>query len=311
MKGYKAFNKDWTCRGFQYEVGKTFKYDGELKMCRSGFHFCTNLADCFTYYSFDKEKTVIAEVEAIGQVIESESESDSDSKCCTDEIKILKELSWSDVLKGCNAGNWNTGYRNTGDWNTGNRNAGHYNTGAHNTGDWNAGNYNEGNWNTGAHNTGAHNTGSCNTGNWNTGDWNIGNRNAGHYNTGAHNTGDWNAGNYNEGNWNTGAHNTGAHNTGSCNTGNWNTGDWNLTDYSNGCFNTIEAKIYLFNRLSSWTINDWLKSEARYILNLMLGSHERQDWWDSLLDDSKKEVLNLPNFDKKIFKQITGIEVEK
>ncbi len=256
MKGYKAFNKDWTCRGFQYEVGKTFKYDGELKMCRSGFHFCTNLADCFTYYSFDKEKTVIAEVEAIGQVIESESESDSDSKCCTDEIKILKELSWSDVLKGCNAGNWNTGYRNTGDWNTGNRNAGHYNTGAHNTGDWNAGNYNEGNWNTGAHNTGAHNTGSCNT-------------------------------------------------------GNWNTGDWNLTDYSNGCFNTIEAKIYLFNRLSSWTINDWLKSEARYILNLMLGSHERQDWWDSLLDDSKKEVLNLPNFDKKIFKQITGIEVEK
>lgn len=227
MKGYKAFNKDWTCRGFQYEVGKTFKYDGELKMCYSGFHFCTNLADCFTYYSFDKEKTVIAEVEAIGQVIESES----DSKCCTDEIKILKELSWSDVLKGCNVGNWNAGNHN-------------------------AGNHNAGNWN----------TGDSNTGNWN---------------------------------------------TGNSNTGDWNIGDWNLTDYSNGCFNTIEAKIYLFNRLSSWTINDWLKSEARYILNLMPGSHERQDWWDSLLDDSKKEVLNLPNFDKKIFKQITGIEVEK
>ena len=242
MKGYKAFNKDWTCRGFQYEVGKTFKYDGKVIMCYSGFHFCTNLADCFSYYSFDKEKTVIAEVEAIGQVIESES----DSKCCTDEIKILKELSWSDVLKGCNVGNWNTGNRNTGD----------------------------------------HNAGDCNTGNWNAGNYNEGN---------------WNAGNWNTGNWNTGSHNTGHHNT----------GDWNASDYSNGCFNTIKTKIYLFNKLSSWTMSNWLESEARYILNLMPGSHERQDWWDNLLDGGKKEILNLPNFDKEIFKQITGIEVEK
>ena len=237
VKGYKAFNKDWTCIGFQYEVGKIFKYDGEIKMCDSGFHFCTNLADCFAYYSFDKDKTVIAEVEAIGQVLES----GSDSKCCTDEIKILKELSWSDVLKGCNAGNKNKG----------NRNAGNRNKGDRNTGDWN-------------------------TGNWNTGDWNVGNCN-----------------------------------TGNRNAGNCNTGDWNTIDYSNGCFNTIEAKIYLFNQLSSWTLSDWLKSEARYILNQMQGNDKRQDWWDNLSDDDKKEVLNLPNFDKEIFKQITGIEVEK
>ena len=272
MKGYKAFSKDWTCRGFQYEVGKTFKCDGELKMCYSGFHFCTNLADCFTYYNFNEDKTIIAEVEAIGQVLESES----DSKCCTDEIKILKELSWSDVLKGCNVGNWNAGNRNTGD----------HNAGDCNTGNWNAGNYNEGNWN-----AGNRNTGDCNAGHYNAGDWNAGNHNAGNWNTGDCNTGDCNTGNYN----------TGAHNA----------GDWNATDYSNGCFNTVEAKIYLFNRLSSWTMSNWLKSGARHILNLMPGSHERQDWWDSLLDDSKKEVLNLPNFDKEIFKQITGIEVEK
>ncbi len=297
MKGYKAFNKDWTCRGFQYEVGKTFKCDGELKMCDSGFHFCTNLADCFTYYSFDKEKTVIAEVEAIGQVLEN----GSDSKCCTDEIKILKELSWSDVLKGCNVGNWNTGNRNTGDSNIGNRN----------TGNWNEGNWNTGNWNAGDWNAGGYNTGNRNTGDSNTGNRNTGNRNTGNWNTGAHNTGDWNAGNYNEGNWNTGNWNAGSCNTGNSNTGDWNIGDWNLTDYSNGCFNTVKTKIYLFNKLSSWTMSNWLESEARYILNLMPGSHERQDWWDSLLDDSKKEVLNLPNFDKKIFKQITGIEVEK
>lgn len=33
IKGYKVFNPDWTCRGFQYEVGKTFKHDGNIKMC--------------------------------------------------------------------------------------------------------------------------------------------------------------------------------------------------------------------------------------------------------------------------------------
>ena len=277
VKGYKAFNKDWTCIGFQYEVGKIFKYDGEIKMCDSGFHFCTNLADCFAYYSFDKDKTVIAEVEAIGQVLES----GSDSKCCTDEIKILKELSWSDVLKGCNAGNKNKGNRNAGNRNTGDRNAGNCNSGNWNTGDWN--------------------TGNCNAGNKNKGDRNAGNRNKGD-----RNTGDWNTGNWNTGDWNVGNCNTGNRNAGNC-----NTGDWNTIDYSNGCFNTIEAKIYLFNQLSSWTLSDWLKSEARYILNQMQGNDKRQDWWDNLSDDDKKEVLNLPNFDKEIFKQITGIEVEK
>ena len=33
IKGYKVFNHDWTCRGFQYEVGKTFKHDGNIEMC--------------------------------------------------------------------------------------------------------------------------------------------------------------------------------------------------------------------------------------------------------------------------------------
>ena len=317
VKGYKAFNEDWTCNGFQYEVGKTFKYDGEIRMCDSGFHFCTNLADCFSYYSFDKEKTVIAEVEAIGQVLESES----DSKCCTDEIKILKELSWSDVLKGCNSGNRNTGSWNAGNKNKGNRNAGNCNSGNWNTGDWNTGSCNAGNRNKGDRNAGNKNkgnrnagncnTGDCNTGNWNTGSCNSGNRNTGSWNAGNRNKGDRNAGDCNTGNWNTGSWNAGDWNTGNYNAGDCNTGDWNTIDYSNGCFNTIEAKIYLFNKLSSWTMSDWLESEARYILNQMQGNDKRQDWWDNLSDDDKKEVLNLPNFDKEIFKQITGIEVEK
>ena len=39
MKGYKVFNSDWTCRGFQYEVGKTYEEDVKPECCERGFHF--------------------------------------------------------------------------------------------------------------------------------------------------------------------------------------------------------------------------------------------------------------------------------
>ena len=39
VKGFKGFNEDLTCRGFQYEIGKTYKHNGEVELCRSGFHF--------------------------------------------------------------------------------------------------------------------------------------------------------------------------------------------------------------------------------------------------------------------------------
>ena len=43
MKGYKVFKPDWTCRGFQYSVGKTFEEDMTPSCCNRGFHFCTEL----------------------------------------------------------------------------------------------------------------------------------------------------------------------------------------------------------------------------------------------------------------------------
>ena len=67
IKGYKVFNPDWTCRNFQYEVGKTFEEDVTPKCCDRGFHFCTKASDCFNYYSFNPENKV-AEVFALGMV---------------------------------------------------------------------------------------------------------------------------------------------------------------------------------------------------------------------------------------------------
>lgn len=49
IKGFKAFNKDMTCRGFKYEEGKTYKSD-KAEICSSGFHFCENPFDILNYY---------------------------------------------------------------------------------------------------------------------------------------------------------------------------------------------------------------------------------------------------------------------
>ena len=93
MKGYKVFNSDWTCRGYQYEIGKTYEIAESPKCCKVGFHFCEKLIDCFNYYSFDPNNKV-AEIEAIGEI----DFDDTNSKCCTNKIVILKELKWNEVL---------------------------------------------------------------------------------------------------------------------------------------------------------------------------------------------------------------------
>ena len=136
VKGYKAFENDWTCRGFQYEVGQTYEMDADIEVCERGFHFCENLADCFEFYPFD-EDTRIAEVQADGNV------KTDGIKSVTDKITIIRELTWDEVLKVCNTGDCNTGNCNTGDCNTGNCN----------TGDWNTGDWNKSSFNTGCFNT--------------------------------------------------------------------------------------------------------------------------------------------------------------
>ena len=280
------FNPDWTCnpngKPFQYVVGGTYEEDVKPMVCDRGFHFCEKAADCFNYYQFNPENKV-AEVLALGEV-------DTDgTKSCTNKIQIVREIPWAELLEIVNTGKGCTGLCNSGDCNSG---------------DWNSGNWNSGNWNSGNRNSGNRNSGDCNSGDCNSGDWNSGNRNS----------------------------------------GNRNSGDWNKCSFSNGCFNTVSPKIYLFNKPSELTYEDWLNSKARYLLNQIPGdvleyiylsdmtdeekaAHPEAEttggylkildnsecaviWWCGLSDRQKAVITAIPNFDKEIFKQITGIDVD-
>jgi hypothetical protein len=66
IKGFKAFDKGLTCKGFKFEEGKEYTHEGDIKICESGFHFCENPLDVLNYY--DLIDSEFAEVEAIGKV---------------------------------------------------------------------------------------------------------------------------------------------------------------------------------------------------------------------------------------------------
>ena len=138
IKGYKAFNKDLCCRGFQYELGKTYEQEEAPICCGKGFHFCKNAADVFNYYKFDANNTRVCEVIAHGMVAEE------GDKCSTNKIEIVRELTWEEFLGHCNTGKANSGLNNSGNRNTGDYNTGDYNTGDYNTGYGNTTNYSNG-----------------------------------------------------------------------------------------------------------------------------------------------------------------------
>ena len=296
IKGFKVFNPDWTCspngNTKQYTCPGKFEEDVTPVRCGQGMHFCKVAADCFNYYDFNPDNHV-AEVAAYGEVVEE------GDKCATNKLEIIREIPWAELLEMVNTGKGCAGLCNSGNRNSGNRNSG----------DWNSGN-------------------------WNSGDCNSGNRNSGN-----RNSGDWNSGNRNSGDCNSGNRNSGNRNS-----GNRNSGDWNNTNFSNGCFNTVEPTIHLFNKPSSWTYRDWLNSEACYLMNQIQGdilewvylsdmtdeekaAHPEAEttggylkeldnsecaviWWRSLNQRQKDVIMAIPNFDKAIFKEITGIDVD-
>jgi hypothetical protein len=74
MLGYKGFKRDLTCRGFQYEIGKTYTMDPqEIQLCSKGFHFCQIPLDVLMYY--DAEDNLYAMVKAEGNILHDTNKS--------------------------------------------------------------------------------------------------------------------------------------------------------------------------------------------------------------------------------------------
>ena len=107
---FKGFDKDLKCRGFQYEVGKTYSMEDKPKICEKGFHCCTALSDVFQYYPLwtwpvDYNGFLIPGaprspyenryclVEVCGDV-----DIDKSNKIATNRIKIIQELFLEDTI---------------------------------------------------------------------------------------------------------------------------------------------------------------------------------------------------------------------
>ena len=93
MKAYKGFNKDMTCRGFQFKEGETYHEDS-AHLCESGFHACEDPLDCFGYYA--PANSVYHEVE-LDEVADEKEE--SDSKICGKTIKIGAKIDIAGICK--------------------------------------------------------------------------------------------------------------------------------------------------------------------------------------------------------------------
>ena len=92
IKAYKAFDKDLSCRGFKYEVGKEYEETGDIKACEKGFHACPYPLDVFGYYAPAGAR--FCEVEQSGKIDDSERD-----KVCSSKIRIGAELDIRGLVK--------------------------------------------------------------------------------------------------------------------------------------------------------------------------------------------------------------------
>ena len=179
------------------------------------------------------------------------------------------------------------------------------------------------------------NTGCRNSGNGNSGDMNSGDMNSGYWNSGGMNSGDMNSGVRNSGYWNSGGRNSGDWNSGGRNSGDWNSGDMNSGYFNTGSPNKIQVfnewvemtnkefeekyNIYADLPLNRWVGKEDMSEEEKYSVENweQMGGYLKTlnfkeaciAWW-SENKDRHADFLGLPNFDAKMFKEITGIDVE-
>ncbi|MHA3913879.1 DUF7666 domain-containing protein [Halovulum sp. GXIMD14793] len=111
---YKGFNSDLTCRGYQFEVGKTYTHEGEVEVCGSGFHACEHPLDVFSYYPPATSRFALVEL-AGG----TDRDHDGDSKVAASKIKISVELQLPELIESAvkqvfDAARWIKGKSATG-----------------------------------------------------------------------------------------------------------------------------------------------------------------------------------------------------
>jgi hypothetical protein len=277
VKGFKVFNPDWTCRGFQYEIGKTYEENVKPSVCNWGFHFCKQAKDCFNYYTFDPNNKV-AEVIALGEVAE-----DGD-KCCTNKIQIVREITWEEVLTIVNTGKACTGLCNSGNGNSGNGNSGN-----RNSGNGNSGNRNSGNGNSGNGNSGNRNSGNGNSGNGNSGDFNITDHETGCFCTEEHKIRFFDK------------------------ESDMTFRQWrNSEAYSILCRIPFEPTRWIW---SDDMTDEEKAAHPEYettggYLKIRDNTDCCKEWWNGLNQREKQVIMSIPNFDADKFFMITGIRVE-
>jgi hypothetical protein len=194
-------------------------------------------------------------------------------------------------------------------------------TGIYSTGDWSTGSYSTGNYSTGDYSTGDHSTGNRSTGNHSTGD----------RSTGVYSTGNFSTGHFSTGNCSTGGWSTGNYSTGSWSISNYSTGHFSTEDYSGfGAFNkpctieewdSAETPAFLYFGLIEWvTLSDMTEQEkidnpsCEIIGGYSKPIDYKEAWrkaWNSATDEDKELLYALPNFDAEVFKEISGIDVNK
>lgn len=94
ITGYKGFERDFTCLGMQYEVGKTYVLDGEPKLCERGFHFCTSPLAVFEYYA-PTERLAIVKADEDDVIYDAANNS---YKAVSRRITIVREITLDEII---------------------------------------------------------------------------------------------------------------------------------------------------------------------------------------------------------------------
>ena len=274
----KGFDSDLMCSGYQFEIGKDYKIDlpkgyklTANDLCSNKvFHFCDSLSKVHTFYSCQFEDNRFCIIEVLGQLC------DDGTKCGSDHIRIVRELTGEElaIAKGLTGGN-------TGLFNSGYLNSGYLNSGYRNRGDRNSG------------------------------DLNSGDRNSGYLNSGDLNSGDLNSGDLNSGIFNK----TNGSNGVFCNVEpkicifNIQT-DWTLKEfYDSKYYDAIMSSDF---PLTEWKQDDNPAEngvDGKLIVNTYEDACRR--WWDGMTKANKDIIKSIPNFNIDVFCDITGIDKNK